>query len=230
MLIPQVTRRFGGSSGDIITIPSWAAAETLSTWTALALVRPTALTSGFPIIQKGLRGSGAAGKMRFRVVTDAANGAFRVDVDAATTDMQYKAVAVMRQHEWQWVAAAVDLNAGSGDRARLYWKLDTSPVFRRLGLSAAATEPAGGFVSDAGEDLTLGSGVSTGTPFQGDIAAIAISSVRLAHAELEAFCHLGIARGVLGVWYPGMGGATVYDATGGGKHGTPSTGLPVVAG
>lgn len=219
-MIPWHTYRRFAVAADMITITSTAALEGLTQWSVVALIRPTAIVGGRAIFAKGL----ASGNNRRVVVATGTTSALRVDADAATTDMQYISENVLRTFDWQWVAVTVDYNASAGDRARFYWADFAGGPFRRLALTAT-TEPSGAIQSDTGAAAAIGNLSNTAAVFNGDVAGLALSTLRLEPSELHMFALSGTLRGIQGRWYPGLGGATVFDWSGNGNHGAPSSAL-----
>lgn len=218
---------FGAAASDRVACATGSQLDDLPTWTILVWHRPTTLTTNRNLVNKG---AGAGNNRRLSLLLSGTSGAIQVQLDRATTDLQYiSATGAVQINRDCFSAATFDSGASAGAFVAFY--AGRAGVPATAATVATATDGSGAFQSDAGVALTIGN-ATTASPtvaWQGAIYAVAVSGSVLTVGEIRAWQENPFlrVRDLRGAWFLGGNGiGQVADYSAYSQRGTVTGAYP----
>jgi len=230
--LPNRSLKFGAAPSNRLSVSAAPSINSKAPLSAAVLLRP----NGNSVAARGIiakRQSGVAGW--FFQGTTGSQMQLTMDwtVDAGFVCSDGDPV-LAKKGQWVWCLFSADPSASP--TCHIYSAVVdfVKPMTVRESSYSTATNGSGTPGNDSAAALSIGQQSSANTgAFPGDIALAAIWGRALSAQEFNCFINRPFPAGTLGYWLPGdngiPAGATQWDLSGNGNHGTP-TGLTVESG
>lgn len=212
---------FGAASSNRVDCGSAAGIDELLTMTVLALVRPTALTSGRVIVAKKFDTNATAG---WRLALQGTTGQLNFNRRHTSNATSYTSTDNLCApvDTWRWVAATYDEAGGAGARVNLYGAA-IHEMLAETGTYATSTNGTGASLADEAQSLIWSNYTDNpSASFQGQMAFGMIVNRVLTLGELWSlqFNPRPISGCVNFMRFGWNGTSTQADMSGSGNAGT----------